>query len=354
MLIDWLSLRLDRSRCEGWPGWASLENYGDRILRINPLTGDVRWAVSAWDSIRSDSHQISIRSTGSSFYIQGSPARVMGSGDTVFGSGEDGRSIRVCAQSMLDYVARKLSLFGIPSLDFWSCSRIDITCNYDLGSLPDVRIALRELRDIEGGRYRVSQVAGDTVYWSHSSKRRSGKAYAKGPHLRYLMDQKTYSGCSYSDLDFRLADRLLRCELKLGSAYFHDLRKQRVNCFDLDWQYWFDEHSSYFGRMVGTVEVLDMSNVVARLMQLPDPNGRHEFMPESMAKAIFRTLCTVQANGWQATREMMPKSTFMRHQQQLRKIGLGDGDISKGNVISLRRHVIMRPVFSWSDLRSLG
>lgn len=344
MLIDWMSLKLTRDECSDWSGWSVLADWGDRIQRVCPRTGDVRWSTDAWDSVRSDSHQVVIQASESHFYLQGSPARVMGVGDTVFGFGSAGRDPRMCARSMIDFAAKHLRVVDVPSLEFWNCSRFDVTKNFILGSLADVRIALAELRSVEGGRYRVSQQAGDTVYWSHLSRLRSGKAYAKGPHLDYLNAKKTYLGCSYEQSDHLLANRLLRLELKLGSEFMRRLRSDsNVRWYDLTWEFLSKEHDSFFGRMLGDIEVLDMS-MLDRLIQVAPTEGR--------AKAAFRTWGLIQSIGWQSTKESMPKPTWYKHLQYLKAAGLGDADISTGRIVSLRRRIVLNPVSSWEELRN--
>lgn len=357
MLLDWLTLRLQRESCPDWSGWEVLQGWGDRILRICPKTGEVRWSIDAWESVRSDSHQIAIKASASSLHIQGSPARVMGDGDTVFGSGEQGRDVAACARAMIDFAVVRIGYvsshgclpvmaFGafsdLPSYRLFRLTRADITKNYLLCSAADVRVTLSCFRNVEGGRYRVSQQAGDTVYWSHKSQLRAGKAYAKGPHLKYLMDQKTYTGCVYSAGDLDLASRLVRLELRLGSDYLGRLRKSGVLWYNLPWSFWSDEHDSYFGRMVGGVEVSDMS-VHSAIDKVTPTSGQ--------ARAVQRTWAMINLMGWQAARESMPKRTWYLHLQFLRAAGLGDADISAGRVVALRRQIVLSPVSSWEELR---
>lgn len=344
MLIDWLSLRLDSDICSDWPGWERLRDWGDRILRYCPKTGEARWEIAAWDSLRSDSHQLAVKASCGSLSIQGSPARVMGDGDTVFGCGDDGRDIVACAIAMIEFASKLLDLESIPDFRLWVVTRIDVTFNYDLGSVANVRVALAELRSVEGGRYRVSQQAGDTVYWSHRSRHRAGKAYAKGPHLLYLLNQKTYTGRRYSELDLKLAGRLLRLELRLGSKWFHNLP---FRWYDLKWCDLKRQHDEFFLRMVGVegVEVLNIDFVERFSAVAPTPG---------QGKAAARSWALVQTLGWQAARDTMPTSTWYRHQKIWRAAGLGDADISAGRIVNLRRPLIMRPVASWSELRSLA
>lgn len=351
MLIDWLTLKLTRESCPDWGGWKQLERWGDRVLRVCARTGAIVWETTAWDSVRSDSHQLAVVASAHSLRIQGSPARVMGDGDTVFGVGVAGRDVYACAAAMIGFIGRRLCLATIPHVRLWSCSRMDVTANYALPRVSDVRVALTELRNIEGGRYRVSQTAGDTVYWSHLSAHRAGKAYAKGAHLRYLLQQHTYAGRRYSDSELTLADKLLREELRLGRKYFLELRKLKVAWYSLKWPHWFGEFENYFGRMLGTVEVVDMASILDRLLQLPNPKEPGQFLSEGRAKAVYRTWMSISTIGWQATRELMPPRTWYDHLGFLRQIGLGDADISAGRVISLRRPLVLTPVTSWEELR---
>ncbi|NLC21164.1 MAG: hypothetical protein GX771_04540, partial [Halomonadaceae bacterium] len=183
-MIDWVTARCPLELLSDDARAAALA-LGDRIQRYDPVTGDVVWTTAAWDSIRSDSHQLAAKA-GCDLWVQGSPGRIIGDGDTVFSSGAAAAlDLRGCVDRMRQFLAARLGA-ELPPAEVWIVSRIDVTGNVQLQSLAEVRQALSILRDVEGGRYRVSQQAGDTVYWSHSSKHRSGKAYAKGPHLLHL------------------------------------------------------------------------------------------------------------------------------------------------------------------------
>lgn len=339
MLIDWLTLTLKYDSCPDWGGWKRLKNWGDRIMRVCPATGLVVWEMSAWDTVRSDSHQISISANSTELRIQGSPARVMGYGDAVFGFGDAGRDPYQCALAMIRFVSRHIHFVSIPHPRLWSCSRVDVTCNYLMSSLADVRVALAELRNVEGGRYRVSAKAGDTVYWSQKSVHRSGKAYSKGPHLRYLVSKKGYSGFNYSDSDLNLADKLLRLELTLKRRFFKD---SSIPWYNMVWSDLFVQFENFFLRMIGDFEVTVM-NFLSRLIDVSPTEGQ--------AKSAARTWACIQTMGWQAVRDSTPESTWYRHLNLFRKAGLGDADISAGRIVSLRRRVVMTPVASWDELR---
>lgn len=184
MLLDWITARVDLE-CFSVSEREALRHLGDRIQRFNPKTGELVWETAAWDSIRSDSHNLSYRVGSDALWMQGSPARVIGDGDAVFGAGSAASlDLPGSVQRMRNMLAGVLGI-GLPEpLDVWKVSRVDVTGNLDVGSLPHVRESLAVLRNIEGGRYKVSSQAGSTVYWSQRSRLRAGKAYAKGPHLR--------------------------------------------------------------------------------------------------------------------------------------------------------------------------
>lgn len=346
MLIDWMSLSLRRDACPWWSGWDSLSDWGDRIQRITPATGQVVWESAVWDRVRSDTHQVMVSCSAAGIRVGGSPARVLGDGDTVFGSGDAGRSPFDCASAMIAFVSRQLGFIGLPSVGHWHCTRIDVTKNFDMGSLANVRVALSELREIEGGRYRVSAKAGDTVYWSNNSSLRSGKAYAKGPQLAYLMRQSDYSGRQYSPSEIDSAGRLLRLELRLAAKWF---KRNPLHWSELSWSDLSESHDSYFGRMVGDIEVSDMSYIDA-ISKVKMDDGT--LITASQARRVSATWAMIQSIGWQAAKETMPVRTWYWHIGILRKAGFGDADISSGRVVSIRRKLVMHPVSSWSELRA--
>lgn len=344
MLIDWITASLDQELCPDWVGWRVLRTWGDRILRVD-ASGHVVWETAAWDSVRSDSHQVMMHANRGSLRVQGSPARAMGLGDAVFGSGDGGRDLCCCLVAMLGHISRAIRVFPMPSPRLFRVSRVDVTGNYRMSSLSSVRVALSELRGVEGGRYRVSQQAGDTVYWSHLSRYRSGKAYAKGPHLRYMMRSKGYVGYQYTEDEITLAEQILRLELRLGSKFWNEYPKP---WYSVRWDELQCCHSGYFERMLGSesmgeaVRGVDMC-FVEKCVNVAPSVGQ--------GKAAARTWAVIQSCGWQAARDSMPKSSWYRHLSILRAAGLGDADISAGRVISLRRPLVLHPVTSWAELR---
>ncbi len=345
MLIDWVTSYLDYDKAPDWGGWTLARQWGDRIVRYCTRTGDVRWETNAWESVRSDSHSVVMCFTGVSLRVQGSPGRAMGDGDAVFGNGDAGRDIWACVRAMHVHAARALRVSSMPDARLWKVIRCDVTHNYLLSSLADVRIALRELRGTEGGRYRVSQQAGDTIYWSHLSRLRAGKAYSKGPHLRYLMAKPHHTGRVYTEKELELADRLLRLELRLGSQWWRE--RSGGPWWMVTWDKLSEQHGDFFGRMVG--EGIDMGSV--DFVDKCEKSAMEIGLTEGQGRSAGRTWAVIQSTGWESARSSMPKATWYRHLKIIRAAGLGDADISAGRVVSLRRQVIMRPIASWEDLR---
>lgn len=341
MLLDFITARLEQTDMPT-ADWRQLQSLCDRIMRYCPRTGETRWETSAWDSVRSDSHQIAFRVGADAVWIQGSPARVCGSGDAVFGEGAAAAlDASGCLQRMIAFVCGQLPVELTMDVTRWKVSRIDVTGNLLLNDLPDVRIALRYLRECEGGRYRVSQQAGDTVYWSHKSALRSGKVYAKGPHLRYMVMKKDYTGRLYTESELSLADRLLRLELKLAAQYFRE--RAGKPWYELTSEDYKREWREYFERMIGEADMKDESDVKQRIMVAAVTEGR--------GKAAYGCWLLIQAEGWEKAREAYGKSAWYNHLKAIRKAGLGDADISAGKVIPIRRKIIeCQMVESWSEL----
>lgn len=339
MMIDWVTIRVPYEKLSDHARAVCL-TIGDRITRYCPQTGDERWTSAAWDSIRSDSHQIALKAGGAELWIQGSPARVIGRGDAVFGAGASAAlDLRGCADHMIRWVAAHLGT-DLPGPEAWILSRIDVTENLALSSLAEVRQALSILRECEGGRYRVSQQAGDTVYWSHRSKHRAGKAYAKGPHLTYMMKKPDYTGCDYTAQEIADANRLLRLELKLGRAWFerHDWLTLKPEELKAEW-------SSYFERMIGDADMTGEDELKERVFQVAKTEGQ--------AKAALGLWALIQSRGWEAARELQSRPTWYRNLKILRAAGLGDADLAKGQVVPIRKRIIeAQAVTSWAQLHA--
>lgn len=376
MLIDWITVRVPLQFLTE-AARAQAATLGDRITRYCPVSGEVRFESVAWDSIASDSHQINVRASGHDFWIMGSPARVMGDGCAVFGSGACARlDLQSCVDAMRLFAMSNTGIELPADLSLWSVSRVDVTDNLLLGSLAEVRDALRILRDCEGGRYRVSQQAGDTVYWQQKSKLRKGKAYAKGPHLAYLMSRSSYTGRQYEKHEIELASRLLRLELTLGREFWkrNDWRSFTAESLSGQW-------SDYFSRMIGGAEMTNDNDLKSRIYAAAAISCEQEYLKavinwqerrktafasgkdipprpckrnaENSARSAYGAWLLIQSEGWERAKESFAKTVWYRHLAILRGAGLGDADISAGKIVPFRRRVFeATSVASWHQLKT--
>lgn len=342
MLLDWVTINIPVEHFSD----AQIEvllGLNDRILRVCAQTGEVVYETVAWDVIRSDSHQLNARfSASGGLWLMGSPARVIGDGCAVFGSGASAAlNIGACIDAMRLFMQQALKV-NLPSdISLYRVTRIDVTENLWLPDLTAVRQALTIMRGINGGRYRVSSTAGETVYWSQKSTLRSGKAYAKGPHLLHLKKQKTYTGRDYSAEDIDVANHLLRLELKLGREFFNRTNWRTFTADDLREQ-WRD----YFMRMIGDSEIKNDGDLKTRIFAAAPTEG--------LGKAAFGLWTLIKSQGWEEARDMTSTRTWYRGLKTLRAAGLSDADISSGQVVAFRQKVIeAQVVTSWSQLRAL-
>lgn len=342
MLLDSLTLKLREERIQDLEALELYRASRPHLSRFVPSTGEIEWQVCCRESSRSDSHGVTVYA-GSELEISGSPSRSLGLGNNVFGTmdiQEAARAHIAAAEQLLGFeLPRDLSLYRV--------SRADVTCNYHVGGLPEVRQFLGFLRQADGGRYKVASKE-ETVYWSPGSRRRSGKAYAKGPHLRYQLGRQQ---ASISPAQLEAAEGLLRLELKLGSKWWHEAQKRWWEFTEVDF---LREHEAYFQGLIGTVEVVDMVDVRAALEKLV---GREDIFPgravtEGRVLAAHRTWCVIQSMGHQQARSSMPKRTWYYHLKLFNAAGLAWGDIATGQISPIRRHplILNQPVASWDDL----
>ena len=331
MLIDWMTLSTDASLLD--PRTVEkITGEQDKIMRISP-EGEVKWVMPCRANIRSDSHQITVR-IGSYLDIQGSPARTKGTQDNVFGEATPVNAFL----DMVQFLSNTLEVSLPCDPTCWRLTRMDVTGNFDLGSLPNVRQALNYLRHVEGGRYQVKTEA-ETVYWAKSSRLRGGKAYAKGPHMRYLVEK---GQVDLTPDQLFLVDRLLRLEMRLGNQFWRERAAQR-------WYQWssgqlYEQFTAYFGQFIGKVEVVEMDKLLDELVKIAPTEG--------LAKAAYRTWLLIQSHGMERARELMTKRTWYRHKRLLQDCGVSWADFHHRALVPFRRKTIVLsdPVRSWEDL----
>jgi II/X family phage/plasmid replication protein len=338
MLIDWITAKLDEKFLNE-EQTRILRSRADRIIRISASTGEQVYETQAWDSIRSDSHSITIRMSSDCLFVCGSPARVIGDGDAVFSSGVCSKlDLRGCLDAVIKFVSIQTGVF-LPCSDNWKVTRIDVTDNLLLDSQQQVIEALDILNRTDGGRYKVSNKAGNSIYWGSKSRRYKGKAYAKGEHLTYMMALKGYDGKRYSFDEIEAANKLLRLELTIGAQTMRELSHwSDLTPMDLAL-----EHSRYFDRMIGDTNMTSVSKLQEKLQEICPTSGQ--------AKSAFMLFTYIRAHGFKKAKSDTSSSTFYRNQRYLKLAGLADSDISTGEIVALRRRVLeCSSVNSWSDL----
>jgi II/X family phage/plasmid replication protein len=343
MLIDWITARLPESFFSR-EEWDYLVSKSDRILRYNPATGEQVWESSAWESIRSDSHQLAFKVGSDSIRMQGSPARVIGDGCNVFSSGAaNNLDLVACVSRMADYFFANFGLQPRGQASDWLVSRIDITGNLLLDSAADVRIALSTLKNTEIGRLRVTAKEGNTVYWGGKSRLRRAKAYAKGAHLEFLQRTNKLEK-KYTDNELFLAGRLLRLELTMGAQLLRERMNKKwheLTALDL-----FYEWQSYFSQMIGNAE-MTKDNILDRIMSVAST--------ERQARNALATWSLIQSQGWELAKSITTKSSWYRNLKILRDAGLSDSDFSAGEVVPFRSRIFeAQIVHSWDELRRLA
>ena len=341
-MIDWLTAHIPLHFFND-SDIQRLQLIGDRVMRYDPANGDVRYITTAWDSIRSDSHALSYR-VGSDLWVQGSPARVIGTGDAVFGSGASAaQDVRGCLTRMVAYITDHLKIDTKLPLESWEVTRLDITHNMLLDSLAEVRQALAYLRGAEGGRYRVNQPDGDTVYWNKNSRHKKAKAYAKGPHLRYLTRRKEYSGYPYTQDEILSCDRLIRLELTIFKRYWEKVLgvghwlNLTSSLLDEEWY-------NYFGQLIGQT-IMNDEELRKRIDEVAPTKGQ--------AKAAYTMWYCIKSMGWELARENNTPRTWYRNLRILKDAGLTVTDLGNGQIIPFKckRLVLGREVNNWQELR---
>ena len=341
-MIDWLTLIIDGSLLPVDAREKCLNNI-DRIQRINPATGEVRWETVCRESIRSDSHQVTVQ-FGSTLTIQGSPARIKNC-NNVFGE----LDIQTCAKEMIKFVAVHFGIFLPPNLKLWRCTKIDVTQNFDMGSLEQVQQAIDAYKFIKVGRQKTS-TEDTTVMWGKGSTLHMGKMYAKGPHARKMASQKT---ASYTETELKKADKLLRVEYSIRRLMIRRIRETTGR----EWHQFTSEfllalHRDYFQKFISEVEVVDMDNILNLLIENVG-KGEGKIPTKGRATAAYDCYVRCRELGLKIAKETYPKSTWHLHLKNLRSVGLGEADMQSHNVVPLRRRQLFldKPVSSWDEIQ---
>jgi II/X family phage/plasmid replication protein len=330
-MIDWLTLRLPTGRLPH----SALDTLRDQqsVLSKTTAAGELQWRTTTREPLRADWYRLEWHLNEHRLQLSGSPARLQHP-NNVFGESDPQR----CALAMIDFFARHMAISLPAGVALWGCTRLDVTLNFQLGNEVEVSHALRSMRDVSGGRLRVSLRNG-TVYWNAGSKLRSGKAYGKGPHLAYQIRK----GLAWAQPEqVVLCNRMLRLELSLRSQFWRE-RAARP------WHKWTargleEEHKLYFAPMIGALQVVDTNDLLQRLQQLSSKGA---------AAAAYNTWLAIRAEGLDRVRARTSSATFHRHKQLLFEAGLTWAELQSSILVPLRSRSIEigHPVCSWRELR---
>ncbi|UZR29438.1 phage/plasmid replication protein, II/X family [Methylococcus mesophilus] len=345
-MIDWLSLHC---LYDNFPDPLPAVNYRNmlpQLMKWNPATGEVEWCKPTIESIRSDSHQVTVAVAGDRISIWGSPARSMGLRHNVFGSAD----IVECALAHIR-VAREHLPFELPDIEHWFPSRIDVTHNYDLGGPVEVRQALTYLRQADGGRLKVNSKYAETVYWNENSTINARKAYAKGSHLEYQLSK---GQIDISQEELQYAHRLLRLENKRGNEWWRRFRQSGRDWKTVTEQELNAIHRESFESVIGkdSIEVTEMDSILERLKELKDEKTG-KAISEARALGAYRTWGLIKMVGMEEAKASMSERTWRYHKAMLFAAGLSWSDFAAGNVVPFRRKTILlgEPVTSFEQLR---
>lgn len=263
-----------------------------------------------------------IHVTDTMIELSGSPAYSVGLPHNVFGirSAFDAATAHIHAAS--DAVGADLA--GDSSE--WGMSRIDVTANFDMGSVENARAALGALRLSNAPRRRQTSPTDEVLRWGQNQWL-SGTAYIKGtdPVMKLNLKNKIITP------DFAAyASQLLRLELRIGRGF---IARKNILWDSVTESELGEIYSDYWSHLVGDAEVLDMRDIFPAL-SLVAPS-------EAQARAAFRTFVLIHQIGESAVRESVPRTTWYRHVALLRAAGLSWTDISVGQVTPLRRKSVV-------------
>jgi II/X family phage/plasmid replication protein len=334
-MIDWLTLNLGIEHMSA-NMIAALQKRQSMILKIDP-DGNVEWTSPARESIRSDSHQLTVVFGTTRLQLTGSPARIDGE-NNVFGTSD----IHISALKMIHWAGRFMELPLPDDLDLWTCSRIDFNQNYFLGDAATVRQALLNVRNVDAGRYRL-QGNSETVYWGSPQARISGKVYHKGSHLNYQINSRQALA---PPEHVQLAQGLIRLEIKIGNRFLNDPETRRWT--DFTPEYLRDLFDSYFRPLIGGAEVVDMEkDLIEQLEKFAPTKGQ--------ARSAYGHWLQIKQVGFEHWKSLVGRTTFYRVKKILLDAGFSYSDFQAQNIVPIRRKPILldQPVRSWEELRKV-
>lgn len=340
-MIDWLTCRLDGALL-AQSVRDEIRFNSSRILKID-AAGNLEWEAAGREVIKSDSHQVVVR-FGTHLEIMGSPARVS-SGNNVFGS----LDIVGCWKKMVRFVQRHYGIVFPLKKEQWKITRIDVTQNYDMGSLENVYQAIEALKVSKAGRQEASPYAHGVI-WGKGSKYYNGKGYAKGTDLRRNVKRKK-AFCTEEELD--LADRILRLEYSIRRQRMDELSDMGAKWWNFSPEFLVGEHAKYFDKFLSSLEVTEVDDIFEQIMASVG-EGPDKIKTQAQAQQAYDCYLRCKQFGRHKAQAMYAKTSWYRHVKNLRLAGIKQIDLQLNNVVTLkaRRLVLDQPVSCWADLKT--
>ena len=336
-MIDWLTLSIDASLLDDDTRHHLDKNTGS-ILKIDK-EGQLEWCTNAREIVKSDSHQI-VLEFGSFLRLYGSPARVIHT-HNVFGSDD----IKFCALSMINFICNQYEISLPLNLQLWKCTRIDIAFNYDLGSQEQAEYFVDIHKSIKLGQQKVSTWQY-MVSFGGTSTVHSGKIYHKGHDLKRLLNR---GKVKISQNDLLKSMRIVRLEYSMRRKILSNLSDNGIYWYQITESGLRFYHSEYFKQYIGQVQVIDMDNILDRLIRAV----KEEAIPtEGQARAAYDCYMRIKDNGFTIAKTTYTPRTFYRHIKNLRAIGLNQADLQKIQTLKPRfkKIELAKEVTSFDDI----
>lgn len=326
--VDWLSLYQEHV------GPLPIVSAG--VVWSTDSTGEVKWKCVKASTIEgSFETSVQVRCDGNTVKFDGNVSR-FGRPDNVFGYDLD-QCVQIVNSILADlglppftkgekFYRHVKTQSGLLLKSAWTgahLSRIDMTANFETGSLSNARAYLEWLATQQGSaRIKVGTHGnGETVDWGRGSRRLYAKAYLKSDELRA-------HGAGLELIEHCEVVGLVRFELTVKATQLHSMGCNYLGGLDMDQlELLFDERKAVLTRAEHT----------------------HDDMQE-LPNALRRT-----ARDWLAGDDLerrMSLATFKRHRKGLLPYGI---DIAvRRNVIDFKprvRTIEVRParVPSWYD-----
>lgn len=207
---------------------------------------------------------------------------------------------------------------GVSPRSYLHLSRVDITRNYQCGSLGAARDFVRSINGKNISRTKKGVGGDSSVWWANS--RYMLKVYIKSLEMEA---HGTNSGAAY---EFARDHGIVRLEL--------ELKRREVN--DLGWS-----DFSAFVKAWDMGEVVKLFNEYAKVLEVQSVASDAEFL-DSLPPRL-RVVAASFLDG-REVKSLMSRATFFRYRKALLEYGLDISDERPSRITTHVRHVTVEPV----------